>query len=73
MVWADVDGPAAGEWLARAGAHTLIHGHTHRPAQHALGPGLQRIVLSDWDLDAHPPRAQVLCLSAAGAQRVDLR
>ena len=25
-------------------------------------------MLSDWDADAHPPRAQVLCLSAAGAQ-----
>ncbi|MBS0344263.1 MAG: UDP-2,3-diacylglucosamine diphosphatase, partial [Proteobacteria bacterium] len=73
MVWADVDGPAAAQWLARAGARTLIHGHTHRPAVHELGQGLQRIVLSDWDADAHPPRAQVLCLSAAGAKRVDLR
>jgi UDP-2,3-diacylglucosamine hydrolase len=73
MVWADVDGPAAREWLAKAGAHTLIHGHTHRPAVHDLGGGAQRIVLSDWDLDAHPPRAQVLCLSATGAKRVDLR
>lgn len=73
MVWADVDGPAASEWLAQAGAHTLIHGHTHRPAVHDLGNGLERMVLSDWDLDAHPPRAQVLCLSATGAKRVDLR
>ena len=73
VVWADVAGPAASEWLARAGAPTLIHGHTHRPAEHDLGHGLRRIVLSDWDVDAHPPRAQVLCLSAAGAKRVDLR
>lgn len=73
MVWADVDGPAARAWLAEAGAHTLIHGHTHRPAVHELGDGMKRIVLSDWDLDAHPPRAQVLCLSVNGAQRVDLR
>lgn len=73
MVWADVDGPAAREWLARAGSNTLIHGHTHRPAVHDLGDGCQRIVLSDWDVDAHPPRAQVLCLSASGAKRVDLR
>ena len=43
------------------------------PPTHALGDGLQRIVLSDWDAGAHPPRAQVLCLSSAGAQRVDLR
>ncbi|RYY70403.1 MAG: UDP-2,3-diacylglucosamine diphosphatase, partial [Comamonadaceae bacterium] len=47
--------------------------HTHRPAQHDLGDGCQRIVLSDWDAAAHPPRAQVLCLTPAGAQRVDLR
>jgi len=30
-------------------------------------------VLSDWDAAARPPRAQLLCLSPAGAQRVDLR
>ncbi len=73
MVWADVDHPAARDWLRHANARTLIHGHTHRPGAHELGEGLQRIVLSDWDLDAHPPRAQLLCLSATGAKRVDLR
>ncbi|MGJ7486774.1 UDP-2,3-diacylglucosamine diphosphatase [Variovorax sp. LT2P21] len=73
MVWADVDPNAAREWLNRAHAHTLVHGHTHRPAEHALGDGLRRIVLSDWDADAHPPRAQVLCVSAAEARRVDVR
>ncbi|MEJ8822351.1 UDP-2,3-diacylglucosamine diphosphatase [Variovorax humicola] len=73
MVWADVDPDAARDWLRRANAATLIHGHTHRPAAHDLGNGLRRIVLSDWDVSAHPPRAQVLCLSVAGAQRVDLR
>ncbi|WPG40716.1 UDP-2,3-diacylglucosamine diphosphatase [Variovorax sp. EBFNA2] len=72
-LWADVDANAAREWLQRAGASALIHGHTHRPAVHDLGHGLRRIVLSDWDVAAHPPRAQLLCLSAAGAQRVDLR
>ena len=73
MVWADVDPDAAREWLRRADARTLVHGHTHRPAEHDLGDGLRRIVLSDWDTAAHPPRAQLLCLSVAGAQRVDLR
>lgn len=73
MVWADVDADAARDWLRQAGAHTLVHGHTHRPAIHDLGQGLRRIVLSDWDVAAHPPRAQLLCLSSAGAQRVDLR
>ena len=73
VVWADVDAGAARDWLGQAHAHTLVHGHTHRPAEHDLGYGLRRIVLSDWDAAAHPPRAQVLCLSIAGAQRVDLR
>jgi UDP-2,3-diacylglucosamine hydrolase len=73
MVWADVDADAARAWLRQAGATTLVHGHTHRPATHALGDGLERMVLSDWDLTAHPARAQLLCLSSAGAQRVDLR
>jgi UDP-2,3-diacylglucosamine hydrolase len=73
MVWADVDADAARAWLNQAGASTFIHGHTHRPALHDLGHGLERIVLSDWDAAAHPPRAQLLCLSSAGARRVDLR
>lgn len=73
MVWADVDADAARDWLERAHARTLVHGHTHRPAEHALGDGLRRIVLSDWDAAAHPPRAQVLCVSASEARRVDVR
>ncbi|MGJ7508949.1 UDP-2,3-diacylglucosamine diphosphatase [Variovorax sp. GT1P44] len=73
MVWADVDAGAARDWLRQAGATTLVHGHTHKPATHALGDGLERIVLSDWDVVAHPARAQLLCLSSAGAKRVDLR
>ena len=68
--YADVDTPAAIAWLQAAGAHTLIHGHTHHPATHPLAPGLQRVVLSDWDLAAHPPRAEVLRLSATGLQRL---
>ncbi|MDM0072868.1 UDP-2,3-diacylglucosamine diphosphatase [Variovorax sp. J2P1-59] len=73
MVWADVDPDAARDWLRQANASTLVHGHTHKPATHALGDGLERIVLSDWDVTAHPARAQLLCISSAGAQRVDLR
>ena len=72
-IWADVDTAAARNWLQQANAHTLVHGHTHRPADHDLGDGLRRVVLSDWDATAHPPRAQLLCLSTVGAQRVDLR
>ena len=28
---------------------TLIHGHTHRPGYHDISPGLQRLVLGDWN------------------------
>lgn len=67
--WADVDTPAARAALRHNGSHCLIHGHTHRPAQHGLGDGLQRVVLSDWDQHAQPPRAQVLRLDAQGLHR----
>jgi UDP-2,3-diacylglucosamine hydrolase len=62
-VWHDVDAAAARQALRAAGAHTLLHGHTHHPGDHSLGEGLRRIVLSDWDLLAQPPRAQVLRLT----------
>ena len=55
----DVDAQAAAAWLKAADATHLIHGHTHRPADHPLGENLQRTVLSDWDLQANPPRAEV--------------
>lgn len=71
-LWADVDAQAAREWLQRAGARTLIHGHTHRPAEHDLGDGLRRVVLSDWDADASPPRLEVLRLDAHGLRRLPL-
>lgn len=65
---ADVDTPAARAWLQAARARTLVHGHTHRPACHPLGDGLARWVLSDWELDARPPRADVLRLTAPGLE-----
>ena len=71
-VYADVDGPAAVQWLQAAQAHTLIHGHTHRPASHQLAPGLQRVVLSDWDAAAQPQRLEVLRLTAQGLERLPL-
>lgn len=61
--YVDVDQDAAKQALERAGASTLIHGHTHRPARHEMGEGLAREVLSDWDAQETPPRAQVLRLS----------
>lgn len=72
VTYADVDGPATITWLQAAHAHTLIHGHTHRPADHTLAPGLQRVVLSDWDAAALPPRAETLRLSRAGLERLSL-
>lgn len=63
VAYFDVDFEAACNWLHTARASTLIHGHTHKPADHALSSGLRRIVLSDWDATATPPRAEILRLS----------
>lgn len=70
--YADVDSATAIAWLEAATANTLIHGHTHRPAEHVLAPHLSRMVLSDWDLAAQPARAQVLRLDAQGLDRISL-
>ena len=70
--YADVDNATARQWLQAANACTLIHGHTHQPATHDLGGDLARIVLSDWDAQARPPRADALRLSANGLQRIAL-
>jgi UDP-2,3-diacylglucosamine hydrolase len=68
--YADVDSAAANAWLEAADAQVLIHGHTHRPADHALGAAHQRTVLSDWDANAEPARQQVLRLTASGLERI---
>ncbi|MES2399110.1 MAG: UDP-2,3-diacylglucosamine diphosphatase [Pseudomonadota bacterium] len=70
--YADLDTATTRAWLQAANAPTLIHGHTHKPAIHDLGGSLNRVVLSDWDLAAKPPRAEVLRLSAQGLQRIAL-
>ena len=75
--YADVDAGAALQWLQAANARMLIHGHTHKPATHQLDAAHQRIVLSDWDASATPPRAEVLRLSLSlgvfGLQRIALQ
>lgn len=47
----DVNASAVTEAMRKAGVRRLIHGHTHRPAVHALeldGQTAERIVLGDW-------------------------
>jgi len=70
--WVDVDTAAAVAWMNAAGSRELIHGHTHRPGSEVLAPGYTRHVLSDWDCDNEPVRAQVLRLTRDGFTRVDL-
>lgn len=72
--YADVDTILASAALNALGADHLIHGHTHQPARHTWQeagqntgqkPGqscMERLVLSDWDSTAMPPRAEVLRL-----------
>ncbi len=48
----DVNQQAVEAMMRRHDVRTLIHGHTHRPAVHALeidGKPAQRIVLGDWE------------------------
>ena len=62
--YADVDAPLACRWLQERGCHTLVHGHTHKPAEHVLDgtqtPALRRLVLSDWEAARRPARGDVL-------------
>ncbi len=72
MSFADADPDMSLFWLKESQADELIHGHTHKPATHVLGPG-QRHVLSDWSLDHAPMRAQVYRLHREGpAERLNL-
>ena len=78
--YADADTALCLAWLAQTPSRQLIHGHTHQPANHVLADAspdcmerMERMVLSDWDLQAKPPRAQVLRLNAGGQhQRINL-
>lgn len=73
-VYADADPALCAQWLQAACATRLVHGHTHRPADHpSSGKSALRQVLSDWSLDHPPLRAQVLRLGRdGGAHRIDL-
>jgi UDP-2,3-diacylglucosamine hydrolase len=72
-IYADVDAEAALQWLRAADAEVLIHGHTHKPGEHALDTTHRRIVLSDWNAQATPPRLEALRLTVDGTlQRMAL-
>jgi UDP-2,3-diacylglucosamine hydrolase len=65
-----VDDALASAWLAAADAPVMIHGHTHQPREHDLGEGRERVVLTDWDQRADPPRREVLRVDGSGFARV---
>ena len=66
-LFADVDETTALMTLSKTDSDVLIHGHTHRPAIHYMGSQLaRRVVLSDWEATANPPRLEVLSLDAHG-------
>lgn len=75
LAYSDVDEPAALQWLQQSGGRHMIHGHTHRPADHAVwgaAAGAQRYVLSDWEADTKPARLQVLRITERGVDRLPL-
>lgn len=50
----DVNAQAIASAFVRHGVQRMIHGHTHRPAEHLLtvqGRACERIVLADWRVD----------------------
>lgn len=54
MALMDVAPDAVRKLFEQSGARVLIHGHTHRPAQHVLkvdGRNCRRVVLTDWDFE----------------------
>ncbi len=48
MAIMDANADAIADAMQTQQVETLIHGHTHRPAHHALAGGQDRWVLSDW-------------------------
>ena len=65
----DVNNQAIRQAFAKAAVTRLIHGHTHRPAEHhyqIAGRDCERIVLADW----RPDRLEYLLADAQGWRRV---
>jgi UDP-2,3-diacylglucosamine hydrolase len=73
----DVTPEAVDELLRRHGVHHLIHGHTHRPAQHRFmldGQPARRTVLGDWYeqgsvLRCRPGGCELIALPLASAAK----
>lgn len=69
----DVNPHTVAQALSAAGCQVLIHGHTHRPAEHALtvdGRTCRRVVLPDWDYSRSPTRGGWVVLDADGLRLV---
>ncbi len=67
----DVNAETLRRFMTKQGARRLIHGHTHRPADHLLevdGREARRLVLAEW----HEDRGELLCLTPAGVRRETL-
>ncbi len=67
----DVSEPAVRQALMDNGCRRMIHGHTHRPGEHALaldGSDAERWVLSDWD----SKRGDALQIDSEGIRRLSL-
>jgi UDP-2,3-diacylglucosamine hydrolase len=67
----DVNDGAIRQAFKRHGVPRMIHGHTHRPAEHAHdidGSARLRIVLADW----RPGRMEYLACDTRGWRRLDV-
>ncbi len=67
----DVNDGAIRRAFQQHGVTRMIHGHTHRPAEHDYeigGRACQRHVLADW----RPGRCEALKVTATGVERVPL-
>jgi UDP-2,3-diacylglucosamine hydrolase len=67
----DVNADAVRDAMAHHDVRRLIHGHTHRPADHSLdvhGERAERIVLADWRAD----QAEILVVDTASVERRSL-
>jgi len=67
----DVNPATVRRFMRQHGVRRLIHGHTHRPADHAFdldGSEAWRIVLAEW----RPERGEVLSVSPDGVRRESL-